>query len=257
MRYTIEGFSQAKLIDLKLDGLDAIILRWFVDFQSTGKMAIIPNNGNNYYWVNYKAVIKDMPILGIKSAPVLYRRFKKYKESGLMFHHTKREGGTFSCYRLNPDVYSQLVSYNGDRHTLKFDPPIPKSSTGNTLKFEQKTLLLKDSSTKKINKDVSKETPHKHLMKVYSETFEQLFHRKPTIDGKQGMAMKNLIAKHSPDELEECIIRYLHTKDDFYHKQGYSLAFLQSCYDSVMLGPVPSKSISGAVEWLEDRENKE
>lgn len=38
MKYTIEGFNQAKAVELGLCVADLIILRWFVDFAGTDKM---------------------------------------------------------------------------------------------------------------------------------------------------------------------------------------------------------------------------
>ena len=41
MKYTIEGLNQEKLVEYGLNGIDAIILRYIIDFWHTGKMAKI------------------------------------------------------------------------------------------------------------------------------------------------------------------------------------------------------------------------
>ena len=40
MKYTIEGFSQLEMIRIGMDAIDALILRWFIDFKDSGKMAV-------------------------------------------------------------------------------------------------------------------------------------------------------------------------------------------------------------------------
>ena len=77
MKYTIEGFSQQLLIDKGLDCIDAVILRWYSDFQVSGKMTQIINKGKIYYWLKYDYVIQELPIIGIKNKESLYRRMKK------------------------------------------------------------------------------------------------------------------------------------------------------------------------------------
>ena len=76
MKYTIEGFSQEEATKLQktiiendktktisLDCTDLVLLRWFVDFfQSMMKVTI---DGIQYAWVNYRAVLDDMPLLGL------------------------------------------------------------------------------------------------------------------------------------------------------------------------------------------------
>ncbi len=62
MKYTIEGFSQEKLVELNLDLTDAVILRWFVDLKDSGKMYSEIKENDKYYWLKYDAVIEDLPI---------------------------------------------------------------------------------------------------------------------------------------------------------------------------------------------------
>lgn len=109
LKHNIEGYDQAKLIEYKLDYVDAIILRWYTDFSLSGKMTeAISTDGKRYYWVNYKGVLDALPILGFKSRDRIYRTFKKFVSCGLMEHYIKKQGGTYSCYRLNGDKYGPL-----------------------------------------------------------------------------------------------------------------------------------------------------
>lgn len=97
MKYTIEGFSQKKLIDMKLDVSDALILRWFMDFSATGSMKSCINNGRTYFLVKYEGIIRDIPLLGISSTKGIANRFNKYLELGLMERVVRRGGNSSGC----------------------------------------------------------------------------------------------------------------------------------------------------------------
>ncbi|WP_195238594.1 hypothetical protein [Romboutsia sp. 1001285H_161024_C4] len=65
MKYTIEGFNQRNAIAMNLNTEDLVFLRWFIDFKETSDMQkkYIPNINDMGYWVSYKYVIKELPIL--------------------------------------------------------------------------------------------------------------------------------------------------------------------------------------------------
>ena len=95
MKYTICGFSQQKLFEYQLDINDAQILRWLIDFAATGKMRKLIENNIVYYLVNYEAIIRAFPIMGITSTKAIANRFEKYVKCGLL-QKTVRKGGSFS-----------------------------------------------------------------------------------------------------------------------------------------------------------------
>jgi len=100
MKYTIEGFSQDKLLELGLDHTDALILRWFSDFASSGAMLKTVQAGTVYYQVRYEGIIRDLPILGITSTKGIAKRFEKYVAAGLMTKITRRGGNTYGAVTL-------------------------------------------------------------------------------------------------------------------------------------------------------------
>jgi hypothetical protein len=106
MKYTIEGFSQELLVEYGLDAVDALILRWFIDFQP--KMIKINNDGKDYSWVKYQAIIDDLPILGITNREVISRRFNKFIDAGIMEKFLCKDGGVFTSFRLT-NKYLNLV----------------------------------------------------------------------------------------------------------------------------------------------------
>jgi uncharacterized phage protein (TIGR02220 family) len=137
MKYTIEGFSQKRLVELGLDTVDACILRWFVDFSHTDKMVKFIRSGLSdgvpFLWVNYQAVIDDLPILGITNREVIARRFKKMESCGLLEVYIKKaDTGSFSCFRLISSIYEALIMAPDSKVGWPPDSKVdPKDSSSN------------------------------------------------------------------------------------------------------------------------------
>ena len=150
MKYTIEGFSQERLIELGLDATDAHILRWFVDFQNTKKMKTIIHDEKTWYWVNYTGIMNDLPILNIDKRTI-QRRFGKLVKADILLHYTHKVGGSYSCYAINPaGIYTSLIEYNKDEKKQPDTPTGFQNTRGvgfqNTTPRDSK-VLPKDSSS--------------------------------------------------------------------------------------------------------------
>ena len=132
MKYTIEGFSQeyaltltkqveekGKLKTVKVDCIDLIILRWFVDFYNTQKMIKVEIEGAQYAWVNYSKILDDIPLLDI-GKHMLANRLQKLCEFGILTHKNIKCGGNFSYYGFGAN-YHNLVekSYATDEHLMQ------------------------------------------------------------------------------------------------------------------------------------------
>lgn len=162
MRYTIEGFSQTEAIKFRrteivngkekvvnLDCTDLVILRWFVDFWPN--MMKVEIGGKQYAWLSYKALIEDMPLIGIKKG-MLALRLKKLVSFNILSHQTVKSGGTFSYYGFGPE-YVRLVDTN---HAQQSSDPAQDFSEGvpNKLDTPQQKISdqinpsTKDPSTK-------------------------------------------------------------------------------------------------------------
>ncbi|MBU3185633.1 hypothetical protein [Clostridium estertheticum] len=146
MKYTVQGFSQNKIVELGLDVVDTMLLRYFIDFKDSGSMSKEIFEGETYYWINYKNVIKELPILKLNKADSIYRRFKKMADVNILEHKTKKEKGTFSFYKVGV-AYLQLVSDSTD---INPDPYGYKSRPGTDINPEQKINLLNNQSIKYI-----------------------------------------------------------------------------------------------------------
>lgn len=106
------GFLQFKLKELGLDIIDALILRYFVDFKDSKSMKTIRVDNKTYYWVQYESVLKELPILNMKKCTI-QSRFFKLRDAKVLSHHVKKEGGTFSYFSLG-ERYSELIATNKD-----------------------------------------------------------------------------------------------------------------------------------------------
>jgi hypothetical protein len=120
MTYSIFGFDQETLVKLGLDCTEAAILRWFVDFQSTGKMRILESpmswDLKRYHWVKYQAVIDDLPCLGITNKQVIARHLKHLCSAEVLEFHMFKRKGTYTCFRTGPK-YCSLVERSQPKST--------------------------------------------------------------------------------------------------------------------------------------------
>lgn len=119
MKYTIHGFSQQEAVkfkkiiedkngkekEIKIDCTDLLILRWFVDFYP--KMMKVEVDGVQYAWLQYQAILKDLPLLDIKKQ-ALFDRLQKMCEFGILKHKTVKVNGTFSYYGFG-EMYGTLI----------------------------------------------------------------------------------------------------------------------------------------------------
>lgn len=150
MKYTIEGFNQAKAVELELCVADLIILRWFVDFAGTERMVKRLINEKEYYWVKYEGILEDLPILSI-TKDTLYRRLKGLVEKEVLEHITVKEAGTFSFYRLGKNYLALIAdtpTYLSEKNPTGYGK---KSDRGTEKNPYQKTNLLNNTKKQKNN----------------------------------------------------------------------------------------------------------
>ncbi|KZL93998.1 conserved phage C-terminal domain-containing protein [Clostridium magnum] len=142
MKFTILGYNQAKLMEFGLDVIDAVLLRYFVDFKDSGTMVKETIEGDLYYWLKYEGIMKELPMLNLKKDSI-YRRFKNMAEVEILKHRTIKSKGVYSYYNIGSKYLSLLSD------SIPIGPDYnPKPSDYNP---EQKINLLKDKSIKNNN----------------------------------------------------------------------------------------------------------
>jgi hypothetical protein len=254
MKYTIMGFSQQKLIELDLDLTDALILRWFIDFRDTNKMAPDMNFEDKkvYYWVRYEKLLKDVPIIKISSNDVLRRRLRKMVDKGVLIHYTKKAGGKFSFYNLG-EQYKLLIDNNpydskvapSDFKVAPYDSKVGtirlKSSTHTTQKSDpyDSKVGTKDSSIKDSS---IKDSSIKYIKEIFEFWNAKEIIKHTKLNDKIKTKINTILKSYKVDEVKKGIENYntmLKDTDYVYCSYKWSLADFLS-------------RANGFIEFLED-----
>lgn len=201
MKLTIMGFSQRKLIEYGLDTIDALILRWILDFYHSKNMMKINFEDKEYIWVNYKHLLENLPILNI-AKDTLYRRLKKICQAQVLECHVVKFSGSYSYYRFTEKLDSllrdtEIPSDLNPTHTEKNPYPYGKKSVPGTEKnpdLIDKSIKYNYSYIKQEKKtnmedldEISKEISggdHLELKNIFLsnwETFNRYFGNKAEI----------------------------------------------------------------------------
>ena len=85
MQYLI-GINQKQLLEIcpNLDIQDAAIFDFISKYIGTNSIEKIIVEGKIYYWVSYKKIINELPILGIKSKSSIYKKIEKLINAELL-----------------------------------------------------------------------------------------------------------------------------------------------------------------------------
>lgn len=92
MKWNI-NINQKAIVDLgiDIDVIDASILDQCFNYSHDEGIAKIFLRDKVYYWFDYNQVIRQLPLLKIKSKDSVYRRFKKMTEVGLLEPHPNNQ----------------------------------------------------------------------------------------------------------------------------------------------------------------------
>jgi len=251
MKYTIEGFQQRTLVDLGLDGTDALILRWYVDFKDSGNMAHKSLNGYVYYWISYKALIRDMPILGIKTTKQVSRRLDKMADAGVLRKHVKRSNtGTYSMFAIG-EKYAALLD-DGAKDINVSCAPDADVSCAQDIDVHPKDSSIKDSSIKntsptgdKVNKQSDKS--HQQVIDYYYRLHKDKTGDAPTINGKQGKAVQRLLKSHEPEKIMAKLKRY-YSVDTWFTSGGRDINLFEANYDRIALPEKRQAESAGKID---------
>lgn len=117
MKYTINGYSQEKLLKNNLDLSDSLILRVLADIYSSNSKKIeykIMNN-DKYMWISYGYLFEQIPVIG--SERTLVRKIDKLIEKGILKKElvTSKRGikGRF-LYVSFGEKYFELTEYSNN-----------------------------------------------------------------------------------------------------------------------------------------------
>lgn len=238
MRQSIMGFNQAfattlsvnktdkngKTITQKVDYTDLAILRWFVDFQCTGKMTAVDVNGERYFWVGYQKLLEDMPLLNINKRAA-FDRLQKLVDLGLLKHHYASDLKR-SFYKMG-DAYTNLIhetqvtnmndsvcSQLHDNRAVNCTTAMQSTADNNNISDK---LVIDNNNTPYI--PPKKDTSNKITAEL-TQRINALFHRRSSTAWSFYEVRKlNEVAKRS-DVLSECSeIEKLYNSDYQYRRR--------------------------------------
>lgn len=145
MKFTIEGFSQKRAVELGLSVEDLVILRWFVDFFPSEKMTKMVHDGKTYALVSYSGFIEQMPIISCNKRTIA-RKFQRLVEANVLENVTIKQGGSFSVYRFGTEYESLIkndtvVQKCAEGMYKTVQPPMYKNVHTNTNLYNSTNLI--------------------------------------------------------------------------------------------------------------------
>ena len=157
------NYEQDNLIALELNLKEARVLSYLEDFINSGRMAreqSFSNGKYRFYLIKYSKILKDNPILGIKTNRTLIDMFSKFEKKGLLIKHkTLKSNDLFIALNLSP-LYNQSTEEPSnfkpgrDSNLQKYikTDTAPFSEIGfNHKYFVYKNTKIKGSVFEKIN----------------------------------------------------------------------------------------------------------
>lgn len=158
MKYTII-IPQLALhnIDLinKVDIVDAALLDYILDFCNAARMDKIQVNNAEYTRINFKHLISEMPILGIKEKDTISARIKKLKKLDLLYTFQTKDNTLY--IRPGDKAYyiffsNQTCPKNSDRLSEAARTGYPKNSDSTNIisKHNTKTTTTGAEDVKDI-----------------------------------------------------------------------------------------------------------
>lgn len=161
MQYSFLGFSVKKVMEFDLDIKDLAILRYFDDFRESGRMNYETVEGEKYYWVSYQSFAKEMPYLGLEKRSIMARMLK-LRDLGILNHYTKKEGGTFSYFKLGDKFYELFDNGSSENKSNN------KSNSDDEINCNSKVSI--NDNSKDNNKNYKDNNSYKYDSKNNSQS---------------------------------------------------------------------------------------
>ena len=156
MKFSFLGYSVEKIMEFKLDVKDLAILRYFDDFRESGKMNYEVIDGDKYYWISYHNIERELPFLELSRKSIMIR-MHKLRDSGLLKHYTKKEGGTFSFYAFDKKYEELTYSKNNKENSNEIKEEKLSEELSNDKVEPLNNNLNEDYLTSKVEKIVKEE----------------------------------------------------------------------------------------------------
>lgn len=138
-------------MEFGLDIKDLAVIRYFDDFRESGRMNYETIEGEKYYWVSYQSFAKEMPYLGLEKRSIMARMLK-LRDLGILNHYTKKEGGTFSYFKLGNKFYELFDNNNEAKlnNNIQFNNDVKSNYN---MKSNVHSVFKNDGTIHKLDKE--------------------------------------------------------------------------------------------------------
>ena len=214
MKYTINGYSQEKLLKNNLDLSDSLILRVLADIYSSNgkKIEYKIINNDKYMWISYGYLFEQIPILG--SERTLVRKIdnliaKKMLKKELV---TSKKGikGRF-LYISFGEKYFELTEYSNNT----------KEET-KTKETEEKKDEAKTSNDKTTPEDTKCQNDTNQMTNCQGPNDKMTSHQMTNCHNKDSSIDNSSINNNILNNIYSSVIDYLNEKTERTGKEKYS-----------------------------------
>lgn len=208
MKYTINGYSQEKLLKNNLDLSDSIILRVLADIYSSNgkKIEYKIINNDKYMWISYGYLFEQIPIIG--SERTLVRKIDSLIEKGMLKKElvTSKKGikGRF-LYISFGEKYFELTEYSN-----------------NTKETEEEKDEAKKPNDKLTSEDTKCQIDTNQMTKCQGPNDKLTSHQMTKCHNKDSSIDNTSINNNILNNIYSQVINYLNEKTERTGKEKYS-----------------------------------
>ena len=226
--------NQRALSKSNLDLIDATILDYLFFICNSANLKIENQRIKGHTWVDFNKIIKDNPLLRIKSKGAITNRIKKLKLNGFIETLEKRKNGhKFLYFKLTDKTFSL---YDATEPIHIDSEPIHNYELINTI--NDNTIKIKDNSTIKPTLEIicnySKEinsTNSPESFYNYYESIGWLINDKPIKNWKSvyrswGKDLKNAYKKSMQEPKIELLLEDMYEKMHLENNYGIDVKYL-------------------------------
>lgn len=225
MKYNI-NINQKALAETDLDFADAAILDYLIVYCNSRNTKIVSKkDDNNMTWVSYSSIIRDLPMLRIKSKSVISKRINKLVDNGFIITEIKPDGKLFIDLTEKVDDLF-IINDRSQKRTGAFS-----KKNGTVLKKERIIYTNNNNTNNNINNNNAVTSIISLFEQVDSviSMFERLDIKNKTYYGNKTQRQKAefLLKHYGYDRVKQLIQVYLKCKGDKF------LPSISSPYDMV------------------------
>lgn len=172
MKYSI-FINQAELADTKLDLIDCAILDWLYHFCNSKNSNIKSKRIDEWTWINFANLMRDMPLLRINTRSTISNRVKKIKAEGYIETMLKTEKLYVRMTEKSDDLYFQPVRLNeqSDKTVSNNERHCSPKRTETVSNNEPNSNTITISDTKTKESSAKAPTPKEIAEKFFNDVY--------------------------------------------------------------------------------------